>query len=116
MRMENRAYVQAPVPAENWIPDGIAGWLDDADNVEMWSSLLGGDRNVRFIPQNPRVSQVSVPCRTDSIAAFLIRNAGGDHADRLETLIQGQATTIAEAGLFYHQALLEYHHSIIEAT
>ena len=75
--------------------------------------LLGSDR-YRFVSLLTEEVGAPVPCRANSIAASIFRNAAIEDADaRISSLFEDRARELTRSGLEYHEAVLEFYRNAI---
>lgn len=89
--------------------DPLVGWLDDP---EVAARLLTTDQ-WRFFP-SITCPDGPVPCPTQCVAAALLRNlAGAPKELRVDDILITRANVIAQAGLAYHEALVDHYRSAL---
>lgn len=98
-----------PLEADHWdyTPDGIGGWIDDADNHELMAALFANPRGMHFQPLIAQDDANDVPCRPGTIAEALLRNVGCGLDDRLSGMMINQAHAFVQAGTQFHQMRVE---------
>ncbi len=76
--------------------------------------LIGSDQ-YRFVSILDEAAGVPAPCRTNSIAASMFRNAALEDTDaRLSSLLERTARKLTMSGLEYHASLIEFYRSAIK--
>lgn len=92
--------------------DSVFGWLD---SPEIESLLLNADR-WQFFPEIV-CPAAPVPCAPKSVAGAMLRNLAGAPKDlRLDNILIAQANAIAQAGLAYHEALVDHYRNAVKAV
>ena len=85
----------------------------DGDSEE-GRTLLYGAGDMRFIPSFAVEADKPTPTRPGSLADALLRNVDVAPEDQLVSIIEQHGKRIAEAGLAYHQALIDYYQEAID--
>ena len=93
----------------------VTGWLDDTGNAELQDLLLGSPDRVRFVPRIATAPGAAVPCRAGTVAATILANLAARREDTIAQQLLAQAQIKAEAGLAYHEAVLDHNRNLIDA-
>lgn len=96
-----------------WIGDEDFGaWLHDTDHAELASHIFGLDPDTRFVPLESEDVRIPVPCRDGTISAYLLRSVASGGTSPF-TALSEQAKAIADAGMGFHENLLERYRALI---
>ena len=78
------------------------------------AEILVGSNQYRFVSLLTEEVGAPVPCRANSIAASIFRNAAIEDADaRISSLLEDRARELTRSGLEYHEAVLEFYRNAI---
>ena len=89
--------------------------VEDLDNTELQEFIFRLAPSSRFCPSIEVDHEVPPPCRSGTTAAAMFSNAGCGQADRIAVRLMRQASSIAENGLAFHEAILAANRSQIDA-
>jgi hypothetical protein len=92
--------------------DGSSISLTEDD--ERSRTLIYGSHDIEFVPFIETSEDPVTPARKGSLADALLRNASMPTEDQLISLVEHEAKRIAEAGLVYHESLVQHYREIIE--
>lgn len=99
--------------------------IDNFDDYEIFSidgdreegrMLLYGEGDIWFIPSFAVEADKPTPTRPGSLADALLRNVDVAPEDQLVSIIEQHGRRIADAGLAYHQALVDYYQDAVDRT
>ncbi len=93
--------------------DGTKIMLAEFAQGDAAEILLGSNR-YRFFPLLTEEGGAPVPCRANSVAASIFRNAAIEDADaQISSLLEDRARELTRSGLEYHEAVLDFYRNAI---
>lgn len=92
----------------------VDGWLDDASNDELQNILFRLPPGARFLPSIPTDSKAPPICRPGTIAEALFANLACRPDEQVYFHLVDAGERIAEAGLRFHEALMQHYGSLID--
>ena len=92
----------------------VGGWLDDASNDDLQNILFRLPLGARFLPSIPTNPKAPPICRPGTIAEALFANLTCLPEEQVCTYLAHAGERIAEAGLSFHQAVMDFYGKLIE--
>lgn len=92
----------------------IGGWLDDTSNEELQNILFRVPPGVRFFPSIQIDGNAPPICQPGTIAEALFANLACPREEQIMSYLVNAGERLAEAGLGYHEALMQHYGSLID--
>lgn len=92
----------------------FGGWIDDTSNEELQNTLFRLSPGARFVSSIPTHPNAPPICRTCTIADALLTNLACLPEEQIYFQLADAGERLAEAGLRFHNALMEYYSRLID--